>query len=406
MTGVALSCLGNGMTMSLLLVYLHEVRGLSTTTAGLVAAWMALSSLAFGPAVGALVDRRGPKPMLMAGLALSAIATALLTLVHAPWSAFAVATLLAAANASVWPPVTTMMARMVDQEHRQAVFGLHFMLLNLGLGLGGLASASIVDLSRPGTFTLLYLVDAATFVLYALILLGISGFNGPVPHDEDLSSADASASRGGYRDVMKDGRMRRIFAFSLILLTCGYGSMDAGIPLYIRLVAELDVSTIGLVFFANTIAIVIFQATVLRRIQGRSRTAVLSVVAVLWTGLWISVIVSSLVPPQFAVLVLMSGMVVFAFGECMLSPIGSAIVNDIAPEHLRGRYNALTSIQWGISGAIGPAFAGFMIGRGWGNAWALTLIAGCLLATLALPALRRQLTPEQDGRLPQGAAAN
>jgi len=48
-------------------------------------------------------------------------------------------------------------------------------------------------------------------------------------------------------------------------------------------------------------------------------------------------------------------MVIFALGETMLSPWGPALVNEIAPEHLRGRYNAAAGLAWGVSGTLAPA---------------------------------------------------
>jgi len=38
----------------------------------------------------------------------------------------------------------------------------------------------------------------------------------------------------------------------------------------------------------------------------------------------------------------------------MLQPVGSALVNDIAPEHLRGRYNAAAGLSWGVSARWRP----------------------------------------------------
>ena len=60
---------------------------------------------------------------------------------------------------------------------------------------------------------------------------------------------------GGYLQVLGDRRMRRYLVGSLLLLTCGYGSMEAGIPAYITTVAGLPVNAIGVVFFFNTLVI-------------------------------------------------------------------------------------------------------------------------------------------------------
>ena len=81
----------------------------------------------------------------------------------------------------------------------------------------------------------------------------------------------------------------------------------------------------------------------------------MATVAGLWCVFWIILDVALALPAVFAVISLCLAMVIFAIGETMLSPVGPAIVNEIAPEHLRGRYNAAPGLTWGVSGSVAPA---------------------------------------------------
>jgi MFS family permease len=92
--------------------------------------------------------------------------------------------------------------------------------------------------------------------------------------------------------------------------------------------------------------------------------------------------------------------VIFASGETVLSPVLPAITNALATDHLRGRYNALATMAWGISGVVGPVAAGPLIGGGLGTVWVVLVVGGCLLASVLALDLRRRLTAEQDGRGP------
>ena len=56
-----------------------------------------------------------------------------------------------------------------------------------------------------------------------------------------------------------------------------------------------------------------------------------------------------------------------------------------------------------MSGALGPAFAGVVIGSGHGVLWALSLGVGALLGGSVLATLRHLVTPEEDGRTPEVA---
>ncbi|MFN8146026.1 MAG: MFS transporter [Candidatus Nanopelagicales bacterium] len=397
--GLGLSALGNGLVMALFVVYLNQVRGFDLRTAGLILTFQALFGLAVSPLVGSIVDRTGPQPVLAIGCLVMAVATAAFGFVTTVPQAIGVAAVMAVGNGAMWPPQAALLTRLSKPEHRQRVFGLQFMMLNLGLGLGGLVAAAILDVHRSSTFTAMYLIDAVTFLVYFAAVVSLRGVSGPEAKPDD------DAGPGGYREVVGDRRMRRYVVGALVLMTCGYGSMDAGLPAFMTTVAHLPVNAIGVVFFLNTLVIVLGQVFVLHRIEGRSRSRLMAVVAVIWGSFWVVVAISASMPPLAAGIAIALGFAVFAVGEMILSPVGPSLVNAFSPPHLRGRYNAVAGLIWGVSGALGPAIAGIGIGGGWGVAWALTLTAGCVVAAFVLSSLRHLISPEEDGRTAPAAAA-
>jgi MFS family permease len=394
LVGIGVSSLGGGLIMSLLAVYLHQVRGLPLQLAGLVLTFQAVLGLAVSPVVGLLVDRIGPRPVLLTALGVEAVGTVALGFVQTAPQAFLAAGIVAVGNAGLWAPQAAILSRLTTPERRQRVFGLQFMLLNLGIGLGGLVGAAVVDVDRPWTFTVLYSANAVTFLAYAVVLLGVRGVSGPEAHPP----ADDDDGPGGYLQVLRDRRLRRYVLGALLLLTCGYGSMEVGIPVFMTTEAGLPVNAIGIVFFFNTLVIVVAQVWVLKRIEGRSRSRILLVVAVSWSACWLLLAASSLVGPLAAAIIITLGVSVFAVGETLWSPVAPSLVNDFAAPHLRGRYNAVGGLVWSVAGAIGPALAGALLGAGLGVLWALVVAGGALVAGLVLLSLRTLLTPAEDGR--------
>ena len=69
---------GNGITFPFLVIYLHNVRGLSLATAGLVLAAHSAVGLVASPVAGLLIDRFGGRVTLAASLVLMAIGYGLL----------------------------------------------------------------------------------------------------------------------------------------------------------------------------------------------------------------------------------------------------------------------------------------------------------------------------------------
>jgi MFS family permease len=73
------------------------------------------------------------------------------------------------------------------------------------------------------------------------------------------------------------------------------------------------------------------------------------------------------------------------------------MVNDLAPDHLRGRYNALSSLMFSVAFVVGPVVSSLLIGRGLGLVYVGFLIGGCaVLAVIAL-VVERRLPPYVNG---------
>src|SRR5205814_2721697 len=89
--------------------------------------------------------------------------------------------------------------------------------------------------------------------------------------------------------------------------------------------------------------------------------------------------------------------VVFGVGETLLSPVMPALTNALATDELRGRYNAMTAILWGISGIVGPITAGPLVGGGRAGVWVARVVSGGLLASVLAVRVRGRVTPQQGG---------
>lgn len=391
LVGALLNAIGGGLTLPVLVIYLTRISGMSVSSASIVLSWMAVCGLVFSPVVGSIVDRIGPRPVLLVAILVEALGVALWSQVDSAVSAYAVGTMVALGNAGIWPPQHTMMARMVPPESRQKFFGLQFMMLNLGLGIGGMVSSTIVRTDSPATFTRLFLLDAVSYVVYFCFVLSLRGTGGRLSDEER-----GTRHEGSYREVFRDRRLVKLSLVSVLMLTCGYASMDGGIPIMLTTYGGLTVNQLGPLWTANTGVIVLLQLVVLKRLEGRSRSRLLGVVAATWALAWVIEIVA-ISEPNWTFLLAAVSTAVFAVGETVWSPVGSTLQNEIAPEHLRGRYNAVGALAWVVSGSIGPLFSGLMLEHGLAREWLLCLIVGLAVAGSLGVRLRRELTPAEDG---------
>lgn len=391
LVGVAIDALGVGLVLPFLVVYLHEVRDIPVTTVGVLAAVPAVVGLALVGPIGVLVDRVGPRRVQLAAATCSLASAAVLSQAGGAGPALVAMLLGGVGHAAFWPANQALVAAVLPSETRSRYFGLSFTLLNAGIGVGGVVGALYVDVADPSTFTTVYLLDALSFLGPIAVLAG------PLRHVGGPVAAPEHAPEGGsYGEVLRDPVFRRLLVVVFFSAFVGYGQIEAGWTAFSRIVAEASTRTIGVAFAVNTAIIVLVQMVVVRLIEGRRRTRVLAVLAAIWCLAWGVMGLAGTVPGTTVAAVLVVGsMAVFALGETLLSPIAPAITNDLAPEHLRGRYNAAASLAFQVAAVTAPVTAGFLIGHDRPTTYVVTLLAGC--GAFGLLAIR------MDGVLPARA---
>jgi len=358
--GTFIGALGVGLVLPFFMIYCVDVRHFHPWQGGTILATEAILGIMLGPFYGTLVDRFGPSRILAVTMPLSSLGLVGIALASTPLMMLGVAVFFAVVGAGLWSAFSTLMARIVAEEHRTDAFGINFLLLNLGIGIGVIVSGVYANVHELHTFQVLYVAGAVLTLVQAVVWLALWSHGGPVAVPEH------EREHGGWREVLADRRMVRFLVGGTVMMLCGYGSIEAGLPLFVHNVAHLSTHVIGLLFVFNTLTIVVGQIFALGAIRGRSRSLVLGVVGLCWGSSWL-----------FAT---------------------ASVVNDLAPEHLRGRYNSLMGILWGLSGAAGQLLASLFLTVNLGVAWTLIVAVGAALGGLALTTMRTVLTPEEDGR--------
>ncbi|BCY10148.1 MFS transporter [Actinoplanes sp. L3-i22] len=395
LAGVLLSSIGRGLTLPFLFIYLTDIRGLSDAAAGLAIGWFGAVLMVLAPVGGTLMDRFGARPVALVSLCGQAVGSVLIAWADTPTLILLALTIAAAGMASSWASNATMLASLTTEHERQRVFGLQFALLNLGIGLGGVIAGLVVDVHRPGTFQAVYVLDGLTFLVPLALLLSM-----PAVGRRLTAPGPSRAADGGYREVFRDRAFRRVLLFGLVLTTCGYGQIEVGFPAFAVRTADVTPRVVAWALAANTVMIVGAQLVVIRRLEGRSRSRTLALVGVVFALSWLVLGAGGLVGdriPLLASLLVISCSAVFGFGETLMQPVQPALINALAPDRLRGRYNSAHSVNFGISSVIGPITAGPLIGAGHAMTWVALTLGGCLVASVLALSLRRLLTPAQDG---------
>ena len=390
--GVA-NAVGNGIAIPFLIIYLHEVRNFGLGISGLVVAALFGVGLVAGPVCGRIVDWIGARATLMGSLALMATGYGCFPFVHHPWQAFGLALIAGIGNGGFAPSHSSLLAVLTSREQRNVAYALHRATDNLGFGAGALVGGLIATTSVPESFNLLFALDAGTFVAFLALLAFV-----PAPR---LPPAVERAT-GRYSDVARDRTFIWLLVVIAVLVAGAYAQISTVLPPYAKEHVSVSEAGIGVVFFVNTVVIVLAQLPVAKALEGRRRLRALAVsgalfaltcTMVLLTGIWLD--------NAAAVVALCAAIVVFSVAECIHGAMQNPLVADLAPGHLLGRYMALRTTAWQVGFLVGPALGSFLLARSPTALWLGA--AGACAAAAGGSLLLERVVPTDAARTPGSA---
>ncbi|MFF0429881.1 MFS transporter [Streptomyces sp. NPDC004520] len=392
--GSALSAFGLGFTVPYLYVYVAQVRDLGAATAGIVLAVFAMAALVVLPFSGRAIDRRGPVPVLLVASVAAAVGAVAMGFASSVPAAVGAAVLLGAGTAVLQPALATMIVWCSEPAGRTRAFAMQFFLQNLGLGIGGLIGGLLVDTSRPGSFILLFSIEAAMFLVLAAIVGTVR-----MPGSPALQGARPSegGEGGGVRALLGHKAMVQLCVLGFVLFFACYGQFESGLAAYGTEAAGIQPSTLGIALAANTAVIVAAQFLVLKFVERRKRTRVIAAVGLIWTVAWLIAGYAGLGhgSQAMATAAFVSTYALFGLGEAMLSPTVAPLVADLAPESMVGSYNSAFALVKQLALAVGPAVGGPM-GAALHGPYIVTFVLFSLGITFLALRLGKRLTPEQD----------
>ena len=380
--GDALNYFGYGLVLPFEIIYLHQIRGFSTSTAGVVLATLMGTAAIVTPPTGALLDRYSAKALVVAGGLASAVGYAGFAFIDRPWQGFACSILGGAGLGAAETASRTLVVRLVTPEQRAAAFALDRVTGNFGIGAGATVAGFIVAAAQQlSTFQFLYLFDAVTYAGFALIVLAAV----PNPRTEIAPTADAKGS--GFRAVARDRVFLTVIAANIVLVVVGHTFFSNILPPFVKAHTPVGPAEIGIIILLNTSVIVVAQIPAVRIVARMRRTHAFAATSALFAIALLGVLPATLIRSEFAATSLLVGVaIVFALGEIAHTLVLGPLVSDMAPAHLLGRYLSLYSLTFAGSLALGPAIGGLLLQSApdavwWGGALAV-LLAGAFLLRL------------------------
>jgi MFS family permease len=355
-----------------LALYLAGPRSLTPTTIGVVLACFGAGSFVSQIIGGYLADRIGRRATLVVGMVGTAACFMLLASVR-HLALIAVAVTLTGLLLDVYrPAMSAAVADLVPAAARPRAYALIYWSINLGVAVAGILGGLLADRS----YWLLFMIDAITCLAFALIIARA------VPETRPTST---SGEPGSYARVLRDGIAVGLF-ISTLLGTLVYLQQFVTLPLAVR-ASGLSAAAYGVIYAVNPITVIAAQPLVLRLID-RLRVIPVMVASQLVLGVGFGLVAFANSIPVFAVTVL-----IWTIGEIGFNAVGPALIAEIAPPQLRGRYNGLIGMAFGAASLLGPLAGTWLFGVSQDLLWSVCLVTGALsgAAVLALgPSIARR----------------
>jgi MFS family permease len=362
---------GSGLFMPITLLYFLAMTDLTLVQIGTALSVSALLSMPASFVIGSMVDRFGPRRMMLvgnlvqaAGMAAYIWADSLLAV--ALWTA-----LLNLGRQSFWGSFGNVVTAISAPGEREIWFGFLQAVRNLGFSVGGVLAGIALQVGTDAAYLSVVVVNAATFVLAFVLLLDVPDHR--VVHDED-------APVEGWSVVLRDRAYLRLVVgqFGFVV---GMMVLNFALPVYVAETIDLSGWVVGAIFTLNTALVGLGQGLVVRRMTGQVRGRMMGLAQLVFAAGYLLFVAAGFLPVWLAVVVMLAGAAVYTGGELVGGPVFSATAAEAAPDHLRGRYLGLFQLSWGIGAAVTPIGFTWLLAHGQTTLW--WVLVGVALATAA-----------------------
>jgi MFS family permease len=365
-TAIVADTVGSGLFMPITLLYFLVMTELSLVQIGSALSLSAVLTMPGAFVIGSLVDRFGPRRMMLIGNLVQAVG--MLAYLWAD-SLLAVAlwtTLLNLGRQSFWGSFGNVVTAISAPGEREVWFGFLQAVRNLGYSVGGVLAGIAIQIGTDVAYQSVVVVNAVTFVVAFVLLLDVP--------DHRVAQAD-DAPLEGWGVVLRDRAYLRLVVGQLGFVA-GMMVLNFALPVYVEVTLELPGWVVGAIFTLNTALVGLGQGLVVRRMTGQVRVRMMGLAQLVFVVSYALFVVAGWLPVWLAVVVMLVGAAIYTFGELTGGPVLSATAAEAAPDHLRGRYLGLFQLSWALGGAVAPLAFTWLLTQGpttlW---WVLALIA-------------------------------
>jgi Na+/melibiose symporter-like transporter len=367
---------GSGLFLPVVLLFVTRVVGLPLAVAGTIVAFGTVAGLAVPPVAGRLVDRVGPRRVVIGAELVQALGVVTYLTARGAPAVAAAAVALAAGQQLFYSSLFALIADVAGDGPKDGPYAVAGMVRAACFGL---AAAALLSLAGQDAYRAAVLADALSFVLCALLLALLV-------HPPGRAHPPGPAHRAGQAGQAGPVRLLSDRPFLVLIVATGLVALSAdfflsGMPVY--LLAELHTppwlpgAALALVTGLNSVG----PTVALRVTRGWCRTTAMALGAALYL-VWCAACVAALaVPPAWRPAELLAATLLLAVAGLLSLSRVNALAEAAAPAAARGRYLAAFQYAFTVPGVLAPAVVALFSVAVWLPWLLLGLCAGLAVAT-------------------------
>ncbi|MEV6978730.1 MFS transporter [Kitasatospora sp. NPDC093806] len=237
---------GTGLFLAVSTIYFVQVVGLPAAQVGAGLGLAGGAAMLGTPLVARLAGRHGPRTVLVWLNLLRALATLGYLWVDG-WIGFAAVALVVAVMEQSAPPlIQAYVGSLAAEAFRGRVLAAQRTLVNVGISLGGLIAGAVLGADDPGSFRVLLVGGAVSYLLVAVVL------------STGRAGDPATRGAGSLRAPARDRRFLALTCYNA-LLSLWTPVLNVGFPLWLVVGVHAPVRLAGLLYAVNTVLCIALQ---------------------------------------------------------------------------------------------------------------------------------------------------
>lgn len=355
-----------GSFVSVFLVLYMVSKGYQLSQAGIAVSAYGIGSIGASAFGGYCADRLGRRNTII--LSMFSSAATMLILSQAPTLPLIILLVgLAGMTTELYrPAASALIADLVPPEQRVKAYALSRFCINLGFAAG----PAVAGLLASRSFLFIFVGDALTSIIFGL--LAFFALPAGIP-----SYIKQKHTQSEFLQVLQNDHRFLLFLLASMGIAFVYFQNLSTFALQIHILG-LSNTVYGTLISFNGLLIVFLELPISMITQKLPMRPVIAS-GLLLIGLGFGLIAFA---PTFPLLLLTVS--IWTLGEMIHSPVSAAYVANLAPPHLRGRYQGIWGMTWSSGLILGPLLGTLIFTWSTRGLWLICGTVGILSALLIM----------------------